>query len=124
VSFSPGMSTPPRQGSGMISVAAFRRPAPRTGSEPPVGSRDVSPLSIKKKELRGSPNTPRTSVSSTFSPMSPPPGAQPPVLASPLPQEHPEDEFDYISAYYSAGGDEVSSPPSYTESRVRSGSLR
>lgn len=124
VSFSPGKSPPPRQGSGMISVAAFRRPAPRT-SEPPVGSRDVSPLSVRKKELRGSPNTPRTSVSGTFSPMSPPPGAQPPVLAPSLAQEQQqEDEFDYISAYYSAGADDAASPPSYTESRARSGSLR
>jgi hypothetical protein len=104
---------PPRQGSGMISVAAFRRPAPR---EPPVNSRDVSPLSIRKKELRGS--------RGPLSPTSLLPGAQPPELPS-LPQEQQqEDEFDYIAAYYSAGGDDTGSPPSYTDSRARSGSLR
>jgi hypothetical protein len=108
-----------RQGAGMISVAAFRRPAARTasgtGSEPPVtgSSQDVSPLSIRKKDLRGSPNTPRTS--GTMSPI---------ALSSPH-EPHQGDEFDYISAYYSAGGDEpAGSPPSYTESRARSGSLR
>jgi hypothetical protein len=116
---------PPRQGTaGMISVAAFRRPPPgppppRTGTEPPVS--DVNPLSIKK---RGSPNAPRTG--GTFSPTSSMPGALPPQLSPPLPQEqHQDDEFDYISAYYSAGGgDEAGSPPSYTEARARSGSLR
>ena len=125
--FAPGKASPsPRQKGGMISAAAFRRPAPRTGtgSESVTGSsQDTSPLSVRKKDLRGS-NTPR--MSGTTGPMSLLPGAQPPEL--PLsPQElHHEDEFDYISAYYSAGGgDEAAgSPPSYTESRARSGSLR
>jgi hypothetical protein len=125
--FAPGKSSPgTRQGSGMISVAAFRRPVARTGTgpEPLVtgSSQDTSPLSVRKKDLRGS-HTPRTS--GTTGPMSPPPGAQPPELSSPPQEMHNEDEFDYISAYYSAGADEpASSPPSYTESRARSGSLR
>jgi hypothetical protein len=125
--FVPGKSLPgTRQGSGMISVAAFRRPVARTGtgSEPLVtgSSQDTSPLSVKKKDLRGS-HTPRTS--GTMGSMSSLPGAQP-LDPSSSPQElHNEDEFDYISAYYSAGGDEpAGSPPSYTESRARSGSLR
>lgn len=123
VSFSPGKSPPPpppppRHGSGMISVAAFRRPPP-----PPVNSRDVNPLSVKKKEVRGSPNAPRTG--GPLSPTSSMPGALPPNLSPSLPQEQrQDDEFDYISAYYSAGADEAGSPPSYTESRARSGSLR
>jgi hypothetical protein len=113
-----------RQASGMISVAAFRRPVARTatGSESPItsSSQDTSPLSVRKKDLRGS-NTPR--MSGTL--MGLPPGAQPREM-SPSPQElNHEDEFDYISAYYSAGGDEqAGSPPSYNESRSRSGSLR
>lgn len=125
--FAPGKSSPgTRQASGMISVAAFRRPVARTGTgpEPLVtgSSQDISPLIVRKKDLRGS-HTPRTS--GTTGPMSPPPGAQPPELSSPSQELHNEDEFDYISAYYSAGGDEPASlPPSYTESRARSGSLR
>jgi hypothetical protein len=111
------MKTPPhpRAGTGMISVAAFRRPvAPPRTSETQLspGSRDVSPLSIKKKDLRNSPNAPRTS--GTFGPLPPMPGAQPPEPdASSL---HQEDEFDYISAYYNSGGDE--------EARARSSILR
>ena len=121
--FSGKPPVPPRQGSGgMISVAAFRRPPPRTTPEPPVNSRDVNPLSIRKKELRGSLNTPR--MSGPLSPTSLLPGAQPPQLP-PRPQEqHQEDEFDYITAYYSAGGDDAGSPPSYTDTRARSSSLR
>ena len=124
VSFSPGKPpVPPRQGThGMISVAAFRRPPPappRSGTEPPGSPRDVSPLSIKK---RGSPNAPR--IGGTFSPSMP--GALSPPLSPRLPQEqNQDDEFDYISAYYSAGGgDEMGSPPSYTDTRARSSSLR
>ena len=57
-------------------------------------------------------------------PMSLPSGAQPPEPSSPQ-ELHNEDEFDYISVYYSAGGDEpAGAPPSDTESRARSGSLR
>jgi hypothetical protein len=127
VPFAPGKSSPgTRQGSGMISVAAFRRPVARTGtgSEPLVtgGSQDTSPLSVKKKDLRGS-HTPR--MSGTMGSMSSLPGAQPREPSSSPQELHHEDEFDYISAYYSAGGDETAgSPPSYTESRARSGSLR
>ena len=124
--FAPGKSGA-RQGSGMISVAAFRRPAPaaRTGSgpEPLVtgSSQDISPLSIRKKDLRGS-HTPRMSGTMGSSSL---PGTQPPEPSSSSQELHHEDEFDYISAYYSAGGDEsAGSPPSYTESRARSGSLR
>jgi hypothetical protein len=126
VSFYPGKPPPrppPRQGNtGMISVAAFRRPPPppRTGTEPPVSPRDVNPLSIKK---RGSPNAPR--MGGTFSPTSSMPGALPPQPSPQLPQElHQDDEFDYISAYYSAGGGDEAAPPSYTDTRARSGSLR
>lgn len=119
--FSGKPPVPPRHGPGMISVAAFRRPPPRTTTEPPVNSRDVNPLSIRKKELRGSLNTPR--MSGPLSPTSSLPGAQPPQLP-PRPEHHQEDEFDYITAYYSAGGDDAGSPPSYTDSRARSGSLR
>ncbi len=114
------VKSPParRQGAGMISAAAFRRPAARTasgtGSEPLVtgSSQDVSPLSIRKKDLRGSPNTPRMS------------GTMSPIASSSPHGLHQGDEFDYISAYYNAGGDEpAGSPPSYTESHSRSGSL-
>jgi hypothetical protein len=124
--FSPAKPSPAaRQGSGMISVAAFRRPVARTGtgSESPVtgSSQDTSPLSIRK-DLRG-PHTPRTS--GTIGPMSLPSGAQAPEPSSSPQELHNEDEFDYISAYYSAGGDEPAiPPPSYAESRSRSGSLR
>ena len=127
--FGPGKSLPgTRQGSGMISVAAFRRPTPAartvSGSEPLVtgSSQDISPLSIRKKDLRGL-HTPR--MSGTMGSFSSLPGTQPPEPSSSPQELHPEDEFDYISAYYSAGGDEsAGSPPSYTESRARSGSLR
>jgi hypothetical protein len=111
------MKTPPhpRAGSGMISVAAFRRPTPRTSTEPQPaeGSRDVSPLSIRKKDLR---NAPRMS-GGTSNPLPPLPGVRPPEPVASSPQElHQEDEFDYIAAYYNSGGDE--------ESRPRSGVLR
>ncbi|KAF8504541.1 hypothetical protein F5888DRAFT_761267 [Russula emetica] len=123
--FTPGKSSRGRQGSGMISVAAFRRPVARTetGSEPLItgSSQDTSPLFVKKKDLRGS-HTPR--MSGTMGSMSSLPGAQPPEPSSSPQELHPEDEFDYISAYYSAGGDDPAAPPSYTESRARSGSLR
>lgn len=123
--FSPKQPQGTRQGSGgMISVAAFRRPVART--EPVVAgiSQDTSPLSVRKKDLRG-PQTPRTS--GAMSSMSSLPGAQPPEASSSPQEVHHDDEFDYISAYYSAGGDaseQVAPPPSYTESRARSGSLR
>ena len=113
------MKTPPhpRAGTGMISVAAFRRPvAPRTSeTQLSPGSRDVSPLSIKKKDLRNSPAVPR--MSGSFGPLPPMPGTQPPEPdASSLHALHQEDEFDYISAYYNSGGDE--------EARARSSILR
>lgn len=121
--FSPKQPQGTRQGSGgMISVAAFRRPVART--EPVVAGipQDTSPLSVRKKDLRGT-QTPRTS--GTMGSMSSLPGAQPPGPSSSPQEVHHEDEFDYISAYYSAGGDEQAAPPpSYTESRARSGSLR
>ena len=111
VSHSPVVKTPPhpRTGAGMISVAAFRRPAPRTVSEPqpsPV-PRDVSPLSIKKRDLRNSPNAPR--MSGTFNSLPPFPGAQTsePVPLSPQEQLQ-EEEFDYLAAYYNSGVDEES----------------
>jgi hypothetical protein len=126
--FAPGKpSQGTRQGSGMISVAAFRRPVARTstGSEPVVtgSSQDTSPLSVRKKDLRGS-HTPRPS--GTMGSMSSLPGAQPPEPSSSPQELHHEDEFDYISAYYSSGGGDepAAPPPSYTESRARSGSLR
>lgn len=117
MSHSPVVKTPPRAGAGMISVAAFRRPAPRTVSEPqpsPV-PQDVSPLSIKERDLRNSPNAPR--MSGTFNSFSPIPGAQPsePVAHSPHEQLQ-EEEFDYLTAYYNSGVDE--------ESSARSGILR
>ena len=120
--FSPKPSSGARQGSGMISVAAFRRPV-RTGTGPdsPItsSSQDTSPLSVRKRDLRGS-NTLRMGGTS----MGLPPGAQPREPSSSPQELNHEDEFDYISAYYSAGGDEPAAPPSYTESRSRSGSLR
>ena len=106
VSHSPSRPPPhPRTASGMISVAAFRRPAPR-GSEPQPspspGSRDISPLSFKKKA-----NAPRMSGSSN--PLPPLPGAQP-VSTAPEQNLAQEEEFDYLSAYYlNNGGDEESS---------------
>lgn len=116
VSHSPARPPPrSRTGAGMISVAAFRRQAPRTGSEPQPspspGSRDVSPLSIKKKELRNSPNAPRTSGASN--PLPSLPGAQLSGPATSTPPEQylgQEEEFDYLSAYYlNNAGDEESS---------------
>jgi len=115
VSHSPARPAPrPRTGAGMISVAAFRRQAPRTGSEPqPSPSpdpRDVSPLSIKKKDLRNSSNAPR--MSGSLNPLPSLPGALPsgPVTYTPSEQNlNQEEEFDYLSAYYlNNGGDEES----------------
>jgi len=103
VSLPSGKAPPfPRQGAGMISAAAFRRPAPRKTSEPVVvRSRDVSPLSIRKKDVW--PGAPRT-ASNSISSLSAPPLSR---SAASLSQEQPqEDEFDYITAYYSSGGDE------------------
>ena len=111
LSHSPARPPPhPRTGAGMgmISVAAFRRQAPRTGSEPqpspPPGSRDVSPLSIKKKAPRMSGSLP------------PLPGAIPsgPVTYTPPEQNlSQEEEFDYLSAYYlnNGGGEESPANP-------------
>jgi hypothetical protein len=116
MSHSPVTKTPPhpRTGAGMISVAAFRRPAPRTMSEPQPspGPQDVSPLSIKKRDLRNSPNAPR--MSGTFNSLPPFPGAQPSEPRSELvahsPQEQlQEEDFDYLAAYYNSGVDEESS---------------
>jgi hypothetical protein len=122
VSLPPGKAPPfPRQGAGMISAAAFRRPAPRKVSEPLVGPRDVSPLSIRKKDVRGSPSAPRT-ASNSISSLSAVPLSVP---AASLSQEQPhEDEFDYIAAYYSSGGDEGGLPQPGDESRGPSNGLR
>jgi hypothetical protein len=106
MSHSPVKTTPhSRTGAGMISVAAFRRPAPRTGSEPQPSlvPRDTSPLSIKKRDMRNV-----AQMSGTFNALPPlPPGAQPsePATSSPQEQLHEED-FDYVAAYYNSGGDE------------------
>ncbi|KAH9965316.1 hypothetical protein BC827DRAFT_1183818 [Russula dissimulans] len=118
----PGKAPPfPRQGSGMISAAAFRRPAPRKASEPLVGTRDVSPLSIRKKDVRGTPSAPRT-ASNSISSLS---GVQLSEPAASQPQGQPqEDEFDYIAAYYSSGGDEGGLPYPGDESRGVSNGLR
>ncbi|KAI0291960.1 hypothetical protein BC826DRAFT_1020605 [Russula brevipes] len=113
-----GRSSPlPRSGAGMISVAAFRRPPPRTGSDLQAGSRDVSPLSVRKRDLQSSPNAPRMSGTSSST------SAQP---AEPLQQEQNQDDGyeDYISAYLNTGEDDPGSPPAYNEPRARSGSLR
>lgn len=105
VSHSPARPAPrSRTGAGMISVAAFRRQAPRTESEPqPSPSpdpRDTSPLSIKKKDSRNSRNVPRTS------------GALNPLPPLPPPEQNlnQDEDFDYLQAYYlNNGGDEESS---------------
>ncbi|KAI0270911.1 hypothetical protein BGY98DRAFT_1100578 [Russula aff. rugulosa BPL654] len=123
--FSPGKSSPgTRKGSGMISVPAFRRPAARTDtvSEFPItgSSQDISPLSVRKRDLHDS-HTPRMSGI-----MGPSFGAQPPEPSSPPQELHYEDEFDHILAYY-CGGDELEtagSPPSYTRSRSCSDTSR
>jgi hypothetical protein len=78
--------------------------------QPSPSPRDVSPLSIKKRDLRNSPNAPR--MSGTFN--SPPfPGAQPLEPRSELvahsPQEQLQEDFDYLAAYYNSGVDEESS---------------
>ena len=114
----------PPPGSRTISAAAFRRPVPRIGSDTFSGSPDVSPLSIKKRDLRGSPYSPQTG--GFFGSTSSLPIAQAPVPAPPQPQEQPhEDEFDYISAYYGSEGDDLGGPPQgISETRPRSGSLR
>jgi len=107
----------------MISVAAFRRPAARTASASGTGDEplvtgsprdmDISLLSIRKKELHISPNSPR--MSGTMSPMSSLPSAQPSELASFSPEPYLEDEFDLIAEYYR----DDSSPPSYAESSAQ-----
>jgi hypothetical protein len=120
-----GRSSPlPRSGAGMISVAAFRRPPPRTGSDLQADSRDVSPLSVRKRDLQSSPNAPR--MSGTFSSTPSLSSAQPAEPGSPLQQEqNQEDGYeDYISAYLNTGEDDPDSPPAYNGSRARSGSLR
>ncbi|KAI9512008.1 Eisosome component PIL1-domain-containing protein [Russula earlei] len=117
----PGKTPPfPRQGAGMISVAAFRRPAPRTGSEPVPSAQDVSPLSIRKKDLRTASYVPQMGGT----PNSKSPLQSPELGASLSHVQHQDDEFDYISAYYSSGGDDIASPPSLDQSRSFSNGLR
>ncbi len=123
---SPQAKTPPLlpPGSRTISAAAFRRPVPRISSDVLSGSPDVSPLSIKKRDLRSSPYSPRNSGLSGSTPSLS--AAQPPVPAPSQPQQeqHQEDEFDYISAYYGSEGDDSGAPPGISETRMRSSSLR
>ena len=116
----PGKSpTLPSPGVRTISAAAFRRPVPRMMSDPPAGPPEITPLSIKKRDLRGSPPFPhRTGGMFGSGSTSSLPIAQPP---EPQPQDHRlEDEFDYISAYYISGGDDPTAPASISESRGRS----
>ncbi|KAI9441312.1 Eisosome component PIL1-domain-containing protein [Lactarius indigo] len=125
---SPQAKTPPLlpPGSRTISAAAFRRPVPRVSSDILSGPPDVSPLSIKKRDLRGSPYSPRTGGLFGSTSSLPTVQAQSPVPAPPLPQQEQqqEDEFDYISAYYGSEGDDSGGPPGMSETRARSGSLR
>jgi hypothetical protein len=110
---------PPGTGNRTISAAAFRRPVPRIGSDTLSGTPDVSPLAIKKRDLRSSPYASRTGglMGSTSS--------LPPVPAPSQPQEQQqEDDFDYISAYYGSEVDNLGGPPGTSETRPRSGSLR
>ena len=122
VGSSPAKTPPlPPPGSRTISAAAFRRPVPRIGTDTLSGSPDVSPLSIKKRDLRGSPYSPRTG--SPFGSTPSLPSAQAPAVPTPpQPQATQEDEFDYISAYYGSEGDESGGP--LGETRGRSSSLR
>jgi hypothetical protein len=111
----------PPSGNRTISAAAFRRPVPRIGSDTFSGSPDVSPLAIKKRDMRGSPYSPQTG--GLFGSTSSLPIAQAPVPAPPQPPH--EDEFDYISAYYGSEGDDLGGPPlGISETRPRSDSLR
>ncbi|KAH8996615.1 Eisosome component PIL1-domain-containing protein [Lactarius akahatsu] len=125
---SPQAKTPPLRppGGRTISAAAFRRPVPRVSSDILSGPPDVSPLSIKKRDLRGSPYSPQTGGLFGSTSSLPTVQAQAPVSVPPLPQQeqHQEDEFDYISAYYGSEGDDLGGPPGMNETRARSGSLR
>jgi hypothetical protein len=117
----------PPPGARTISAAAFRRPMPRMASEPLAGTPETSPLSIKKRDLLSSPDARRfggvIGTGSTSSLPSVPPLE--PSVSQPQERLLEEDEFDYISAYYSSGGDDVMIPPtSIIEPRGRSGSLR
>lgn len=118
---SPAKAPPfPPPGSRTISAAAFRRPVPRIGSDTISGTPDVSPLSIKKRDLYAS----RTG--GLFGSTSSLPTAQAPVPPPPPPQvQQQEDDFDYISAYYGSEVDNLGGPPQgISETRPRSGSLR
>jgi hypothetical protein len=127
VTASPG-KTPslPPPGARTISAAAFRRPVPRMVSEPVPSTPDTSPLSIKKRDSRPSPPfAPR--IGDTFGSGSTSSLliVQPPETSSSQPQERKlEDEFDYISAYYISGADDVTPPVPTIEPRGRSSSLR
>ncbi|KAI0266407.1 hypothetical protein BC834DRAFT_127325 [Gloeopeniophorella convolvens] len=119
---SPGR-TPPPPGARTISAAAFRRPTPRMGSDSFPNPSDTTPLSVKKRGLPSSPYAPR--LGGAFGSTPSLPTSQPPEPVPPLPQAPAqEDEFDYISAYYSGGGDELEPPPAINEPRARSSSLR
>ncbi|KAI0254499.1 hypothetical protein BJV78DRAFT_1184713 [Lactifluus subvellereus] len=122
VSASPGKTPPlPPPGARTISAAAFRRPVPRMVPELPAGTPEVSPLSIKKRDLRGSPQTAHR-IGGTFGSGSTSslPSVQPPEPPLPQPQERRlEDDFDYISAYYNSGGDDLTVPAAISESRGR-----
>ncbi|KAI0300509.1 hypothetical protein B0F90DRAFT_419973 [Multifurca ochricompacta] len=112
----------PPPGTRTISAAAFRRPTPRK-SETLIGSPDINPLPVKRRDPRGSPYAPR--LDGAFGSTSSLPSAQAHELAPPLPpDQNQEDEFDYISAYYVSGGDELNPPPAIIEPRARSSSLR
>jgi hypothetical protein len=138
ISNSPGMTPAGRLGARTISAAAFRRPVPRVLSEPPTGTPETSPLSIKKREresLRPSPlpSPYAARIGGGVGPFGT--GSTPslPSVRSPEPspssqsqsQERMEDDFDYISAYYISGGDDMLSPSvTSSETRGRSSSLR
>ncbi|KAH9006502.1 hypothetical protein EDB86DRAFT_2874415 [Lactarius hatsudake] len=111
---SPQAKTPPLRppGSRTISAAAFRRPVPRVSSDILSGPPD-------KRDIRGSPYSPQTG--GLFGSTSSLPTVQ---GQAPVSEQHQEDEFDYISAYYGSEGDDLGGPPVMNETRARSGSLR
>ena len=121
----PPLSPP---GNRTISAAAFRRPVPRIGSDTLPGTPDVSPLSIKKRDLRSSPSPYASRSGGLFDSTSslPTAQAQAPVPAPSQPQgQQQEDDFDYISAYYGSEADNLGGPPmGISETRPRSDSLR
>ena len=124
---SPAKASPlPPPGSRTISAAAFRRPVPRIGSDTLPGTPDVSPLSIKKRDLRSSPYGSRSGGVFDSTSSLPSAQAQAAVPAPSQPQEQQQDDdFDYISAYYGSEADNLGGPPpGISETRPRSGSLR